>query len=64
MSNRSRLRRQERRATITRKQAGLSARDALDIADNLDLPDGAAYAFAAELAGLEYGDFFDQLSAE
>lgn len=61
--SRSFQRRQERRATINRKEAGLSAREALDFADDLDLPDGAAYAYAMELSGLGHDEFIDQLAA-
>ena len=66
MGRRSRRyqRRQERRATIGRKEAGLSAREALEAADALDLPNGAAYAYAMELSGLDQDQFFDQLAAE
>lgn len=58
----SHQRRQERRAAIGRKEAGLSAREALAMADDLDLPDGAAYAYAMELSGLDHDEFFDQLA--
>lgn len=61
--SRSYQRRQERRATIGRKEAGLSAREALEAADDLDLPDGATFALAAEMAGLDQDEFFDQLAA-
>ena len=61
--SRSYQRRQERRATIGRKEAGLSARGALEAADDLDLPDGATFALAAEMAGLDQDEFFDQLAA-
>ncbi|WP_395452922.1 hypothetical protein ACHMW5_02560 [Azospirillum melinis] len=61
--SRSQQRRQERRAAIDRKESGLSAREALEIADDLDLPDGAAYAYAMELSGLDHDEFFDQLAA-
>ena len=62
--SRSYQRRQERRATIGRKEAGLSAREALEAADDLDLPEGAAYAYAMELSGLDHDRFFDQLAVE
>lgn len=62
--NRSYQRRQERRAAIDQKEAGLSAREAMEAADALDLPDGAAYAYAMELSGLDHDQFFDQLAAE
>lgn len=61
--SRSYQRRQERRATIGRKEAGLSASEALEFADDLDLPDGATFALAAEMAGLDQDEFFDQLAA-
>lgn len=60
--SRSHQRRRERRAKIETKTAGLSAHDALGMADDLDLPDGAAYAYAMELSGLDHDDFFDQLA--
>lgn len=37
--------------------------DALDVTPD-DLPDGAYFAMAHEIAGLEYGDGFDELAAE
>lgn len=42
------------------KRTGLSFRDALDLVPD-DMPDGAAFALAHEMAGLEYGDGFDEL---
>jgi hypothetical protein len=39
----------------------MSARDALDMADDIGLPDGAAMAYAAEMAGLDYDGFIDEL---
>lgn len=60
--SRSYQRRRERRATIGRKEAGLSAREALGLADDLDLPDGATFALAAEMAGMDQDEFFDQLA--
>lgn len=60
--SRSSLRRRERRTVIETKTAGLSARDALDMADALDLPDGAAFAYAMEASGLDHDDFFGQLA--
>ncbi len=64
MSRRSRShqRRRERRTVIETKTAGLSARDALNMADALDLPDGAAFAYAMGVSGLDHDDFFDQLA--
>lgn len=38
-------------------------RDAMDLVPD-DLPDGAYWAMAHEMAGLEYGDGFDELLAE
>lgn len=39
----------------------MSFHDAMDLAESMDLPDGAFWAMSHELAGLEYGDGFDQL---
>mgnify|MGYP000896332263 CR=1 FL=1 len=41
-----------------------SFREAMEMADAMDLPDGAYWAMAHDLAGLEYGDGFDQLVDE
>lgn len=41
--------------------SGISASDALDMADEMGLPDGAAMAFAAELSGHDYDGFIDEL---
>lgn len=60
--SRSHQRRQERRAAIGRKEAGLRAREALDAADNLGLPEGATFAYAMELSGLDHDEFFEQLA--
>lgn len=38
----------------------MSFKDAMDLVDD-DLPDGAFFAMAHEIAGLEYGDGFDEL---
>lgn len=61
--SRGHRRRQERRAVIGRKESGFSATEALDLADDLDLPDGAAFAYAMEVSGLDHDDFFDRLAA-
>lgn len=39
----------------------MSFKDACALCDDLDLPDGAYWAMAHEMAGLEYGDGFDEL---
>jgi len=41
-----------------------SFREAMEMADATDLPDGAYWTMAHDLAGLEYGDGFDQLVDE
>lgn len=41
-----------------------SFREAMEMADAMDLPDGAYWAMAHDLAGLEYGEGFDQLVDE
>ena len=46
-----------------RKQQGMSFADAMDLADSMGLPDGAFWAMSHELAGLEYGEGFDQIAA-
>lgn len=40
----------------------LSFEDAMDIADSMDLPDGAFWAMSHELAGLEYGAGFPSVA--
>ena len=44
---------------MKRKQR-MSFRDACDLVDD-DLPDGAFFAIAHEMAGLDYGEGFDEL---
>ena len=39
----------------------MSFKDAMDLTPD-DLPDGAFFAMAHEIAGLEYGDGFDELA--
>lgn len=63
-NSRSHQRRRERRAKLEVKTSGLSAREALDLADDLDLPDGAAYAYAMEISGLGHEEFFDELASD
>lgn len=63
-TSRSHRRRTERRHKEEARTSFLSAHEALDFVDALDLPDGATFAMAAEMAGMEYGDFFDQLAME
>ena len=46
------------------KEPKMSFKDACDIADAMDLPDGAYWAIAHEMAGLEYGDGFDDFLTE
>lgn len=38
-------------------------RDAMDLVDD-DMPDGAFFALAHEIAGLDYGEGFDELAEE
>jgi hypothetical protein len=38
-------------------------KDAMDLVDD-DMPDGAFFALAHEIAGLEYGEGFDELAQE
>lgn len=38
-------------------------RDAMELVDD-DLPDGAYWAMAHEMAGLEYGEGFDELAVD
>lgn len=37
---------------------------AMEIVDDMDLPDGAALAMAAEMCGMEYDDFIAALGDE
>lgn len=55
--------RQCRRGKELARTTGLTAREALDLAPD-DMPDGAAFAMAAEMAGMDYGEFFDELGGE
>lgn len=41
----------------------MSFEDACGLVDD-DMPDGAFFALAHEIAGIEYGDGFDELAAE
>lgn len=43
------------------KKHRMSFEDAMGLVDD-DLPDGAFFALAHEIAGLEYGDGFDELA--
>lgn len=47
---------------MARKQR-MSFQDAMDLTPD-DLPDGAFFAMAHEMAGLDYGDGFDELVEE
>lgn len=46
---------------MTRRR--MAFRDALDLVPD-DLPDGAFFAMAHEMAGLDYGEGFDELAME
>lgn len=46
-----------------RRKGHMSFRDAMELVDD-DLPDGAFFAIAHEIAGLDYGDGFDELAEE
>ena len=46
-----------------RRKLHMSFRDALDLTPD-DLPDGAFFAMAHEIAGLEYGEGFAELADE
>jgi len=39
-------------------------KDAMEIAESMDLPDGAFWAMAHDIAGLEYGEGFDELLSD
>jgi hypothetical protein len=60
--SRSYQRRQERRAAIGRKESGLHAGESLKAADDFDPRGGAAFVLAAEMAGLDQDEFFNQLA--
>lgn len=45
---------------MTRKRQKMSFEDAMDLVPD-DLPDGAFFAMAHEMAGLEYGAGFDEI---
>lgn len=46
---------------MSRRKPRMSFRDAMDIAEAMDLPEGAFWAISHELAGLDYGDGFAEL---
>lgn len=46
-----------------RRKNKMSFRDAMSMVDD-DMPDGAFFAMAHEIAGMEYGEGFDELAAE
>lgn len=46
------------------KRPKMRFEDAMEIAEGMDLPDGAFWAMAHEIAGLEYGDGFDELFSD
>jgi hypothetical protein len=64
MTRESRARRRKLRNARYRQDERPSFREAMDMAEAMDLPDGAFWAMAHDLAGLEYGDGFDQLVDE
>lgn len=45
---------------MTKRKQRMSMREAMDFVDD-DMPDGAYWALAHEIAGLDYGDGFDEL---
>ncbi len=45
------------------KKQKMAFRDAMDLVPD-DLPDGAYWAMAHEIAGLDYGDGFNELATE
>ena len=49
-----------------RKSSGpkMSPTQAMEIVDDMDLPDVAALAMAAEMCGMEYEDFIEALGEE
>lgn len=49
--------------TKMKKGQTMPFKDALELVDD-DLPDGAYWAIAYEIAGLEYGDGFEELGPE
>lgn len=49
--------------TKLKKGQRMSFKDALALTPD-DLPDGAYFAMAHEMAGLEYGDGFDEIAAD
>lgn len=48
---------------MAKRRQRMSFRDAVDLVPD-DLPDGAFWAMAHEMAGLEYGDGFEELLPE
>lgn len=63
MAKKSKKRQQPKRAPKLKPGQTMPFRDAMDLVDD-DLPDGAYWAMAHEMAGLEYGDGFDELMDE
>ena len=50
-------------AEVSKKMGKMSFRDAMGLVPD-DLSDGAFWAMAHEIAGLDYGDGFDELAEE
>lgn len=54
---------QAKKASKTKPGQRMPIRDAMELVDD-DLPDGAYWAMVHEMAGLDYGDGFDELISE
>jgi len=69
MSESSRWERRQRRKHNRQKRKNLSTEQPMSFRDAMalvpdHLPDGAYWAMAHEIAGLDYGDGFDELAEE
>lgn len=53
----------KKRQQNTKRKQKMSFKDAMALVPD-DLPDGAFFAMAHEIAGLEYGDGFDELAED
>ena len=63
MAKKSKKTGQPKRAPKMRRGQKMPFRDAMALVPD-DLPDGAYWAMAHEMAGLDYGDGFDELTDE
>jgi hypothetical protein len=63
MAKKTKKRQQPRRSPKLKSGPTMPFRDAMALVPD-DLPDGAYWAITHEMAGLDYGDGFDELTDE